>query len=95
MAIALDMKNGISHENSNIIEFPVIDVASAIGWDSGIVKSHLKSLEWKTEGKNPTFFFYFKEFITFLEHNHDYDCYMNIFCSWRKVKTFGYICTIR
>ncbi|XP_011866489.1 PREDICTED: ATP-dependent DNA helicase Q4 [Vollenhovia emeryi] len=48
MAIALDMKNGISHENSNIIEFPIIDVASAIGWDSGVVKSHLKSLEWKT-----------------------------------------------
>ncbi|XP_024874723.1 ATP-dependent DNA helicase Q4 [Temnothorax curvispinosus] len=48
MAIALDTKNGISHEKSNIIEFPVIDVASAIGWDSGVVKSHLKSLEWKT-----------------------------------------------
>lgn len=49
MAIALDKKNGISHENSNIIEFPVIDVASAIGWDSGVVKSHLKTLEWKTK----------------------------------------------
>ncbi|KAL0112993.1 hypothetical protein PUN28_012317 [Cardiocondyla obscurior] len=48
MAIALDVKNGISHENSNLIEFPVIDVASAIGWDSGVVKSHLKSLEWQT-----------------------------------------------
>ncbi|XP_018357451.1 PREDICTED: ATP-dependent DNA helicase Q4 isoform X2 [Trachymyrmex cornetzi] len=46
MAIALDMKNGISHKN--IIEFSVIDVASAIGWDSGVVKSHLKTLEWKT-----------------------------------------------
>ncbi|XP_018315009.1 ATP-dependent DNA helicase Q4 isoform X2 [Mycetomoellerius zeteki] len=46
MAIALHMKNGISHKN--IIEFSVIDVASAIGWDSGIVKSHLKTLEWKT-----------------------------------------------
>nr|XP_012232779.1 PREDICTED: ATP-dependent DNA helicase Q4 [Linepithema humile] len=48
MAIALDMRKGISHENSNIIEFPVIEVASAIGWDSGIVKSHLKNLEWTT-----------------------------------------------
>lgn len=56
MAIALDMKNGISHENSNIIEFPVIDVASAIGWDSGVVKSHLKSLEWETAGKFPSLF---------------------------------------
>ncbi|XP_032665007.1 ATP-dependent DNA helicase Q4 [Odontomachus brunneus] len=48
MAIALDMQKGITHEDSNIIEFPVIDVASAIGWDSGVVKSHLKNLEWTT-----------------------------------------------
>ncbi|XP_043784416.1 ATP-dependent DNA helicase Q4 [Apis laboriosa] len=48
MAIALDLKNGISHEKDNVIEFPVVDVASAIGWDSGVVKSHLKNLEWKT-----------------------------------------------
>ncbi|RLU16956.1 hypothetical protein DMN91_011025 [Ooceraea biroi] len=50
MAIALDMQKGISHEKSNIIEFPIIDVASAIGWDSGVVKSHLKNLEWTTGG---------------------------------------------
>lgn len=48
MAIALDLKNGISHEKDNVIEFPVVDVASSIGWDSGVVKSHLKNLEWKT-----------------------------------------------
>lgn len=47
MAIALDLQKGISHEDSNVIEFPVVDVASAIGWDSGVVKSHLKNLEWK------------------------------------------------
>ncbi|KMQ90084.1 atp-dependent dna helicase q4 [Lasius niger] len=54
MAIALDMQRGISHEDSNIIEFSVIDVASAIGWDSGIVKSHLKNLEYTTgtDGKS-------------------------------------------
>lgn len=52
MAIALDMQKGISHEDSNIIEFSVIDIASAIGWDSGIVKSHLKTLEWTTGGKD-------------------------------------------
>jgi len=52
MAIALDMQKGISHENNNIIEFPIIDVASAIGWDSGVVKSHLKNLEWTTGGEN-------------------------------------------
>ncbi|OAD60032.1 ATP-dependent DNA helicase Q4 [Eufriesea mexicana] len=48
MAIAMDLQNGISHENDSVIEFPVVDVASAIGWDSGVVKNHLKSLEWKT-----------------------------------------------
>ncbi|XP_050590348.1 ATP-dependent DNA helicase Q4 isoform X3 [Bombus affinis] len=47
MAIALDLQNGISHEKDNVIEFPVVDVASAIGWDSGVVKGHLKNLEWK------------------------------------------------
>ncbi|XP_012266249.2 uncharacterized protein LOC105691972 [Athalia rosae] len=47
MAIALDLKRGVSHENSSIIEFPVVDVAAAIGWDSGVVKGHLKDLEWK------------------------------------------------
>nr|XP_034170943.1 ATP-dependent DNA helicase Q4 isoform X1 [Osmia lignaria] len=48
MAIALDLQKGVSHDNSSVIEFPVVDVASAIGWDSGVVKSHLKNLEWKT-----------------------------------------------
>ncbi|XP_076623140.1 recQ4 helicase isoform X2 [Colletes latitarsis] len=48
MAIAMDLQKGISHEDSNVIEFPVVDIASAIGWDSGVAKSHLKSLEWKT-----------------------------------------------
>ncbi|KDR08798.1 ATP-dependent DNA helicase Q4 isoform X2 [Zootermopsis nevadensis] len=46
MAIALDQKRGISHDGSSKIEFPVVDIASLIGWDSGIVKKHLKSLEW-------------------------------------------------
>ncbi|XP_076225557.1 recQ4 helicase [Nomia melanderi] len=53
MAIALDLQKGISHEDSNVIEFPVVDVASAIGWDSGVVKSHLKNLEWKTVNGMP------------------------------------------
>ncbi|KAJ4432193.1 hypothetical protein ANN_20809 [Periplaneta americana] len=49
MAIALDQKRGISHDCSNKIEFPVVDIAAAIGWDSGIVKRHLKNLEWNKE----------------------------------------------
>lgn len=48
MAIALDLKKGISHNESTFIEFPVIDVAAAIGWDSGVVKYQLKNLEWTT-----------------------------------------------
>lgn len=46
MAIALDLKKGISHNDSTSIEFNVIEVASAIGWDSGVVKYQLKNLEW-------------------------------------------------
>ncbi|XP_055628082.1 ATP-dependent DNA helicase Q4 isoform X2 [Toxorhynchites rutilus septentrionalis] len=49
MAIALDLKKNISHDNSTFIEFPVIDVAAAIGWDSGVVKFQLKNMEWTTE----------------------------------------------
>ncbi|XP_051163305.1 ATP-dependent DNA helicase Q4 [Leptopilina boulardi] len=53
MAIAKDMKKGKNHEKSGFIEFPVIDVAATIGWDSGVVKNHLKNLEWTTiEGKS-------------------------------------------
>ena len=52
MAIAQDMKKGKNHENSAFIEFPVIDVAAAIGWDSGVVKNHLKKLEWTTGNLN-------------------------------------------
>jgi ATP-dependent DNA helicase Q4 len=50
MAIALDQKHGISHEGSSKIEFPVVQIASAIGWDSGTAKQHLKNLEW-SKGK--------------------------------------------
>lgn len=46
MAIALDLNKGKSHETSTFIEFPVIDVASAMGWNSGVVKYQLKNLEW-------------------------------------------------
>ncbi|XP_008560443.1 ATP-dependent DNA helicase Q4 [Microplitis demolitor] len=53
MAIALDRKKGITHDNDTTIEFPVVDVAAAIGWDSGVVKSHLKNLEWTTVNGKP------------------------------------------
>lgn len=46
MAIALDLKKNVKHDTSTSIEFPVIDIASSIGWDSGVVKYQLKKLEW-------------------------------------------------
>ncbi|XP_073843729.1 recQ4 helicase [Musca autumnalis] len=46
MAIALEIKNGSFKEDSNIIEFSVVDIAAAIGWNSGVVKYQLKNLEW-------------------------------------------------
>lgn len=49
MAIAMDLKKATkeNHELASI-EFNVIEVAAAIGWDSGIVKHRLKQLEWTT-----------------------------------------------
>lgn len=46
MAIALELKNGKNKEDLSSIEFSVVDVASLIGWDSGVVKYQLKLLEW-------------------------------------------------
>lgn len=48
MAIAMELKNGKKPEDLGSLEFCVIDVASAIGWDSGVVKYQLKQLEWTT-----------------------------------------------
>lgn len=46
MAIALDIKEGNSQANATMFEFNVVDIASAIGWNSGVVKHQLKNLEW-------------------------------------------------
>jgi ATP-dependent DNA helicase Q4 len=52
MAIALELKKRNDNDLSSI-EFCVVDVASAIGWDSGVVKYQLKQLEWtNTNGSN-------------------------------------------
>lgn len=37
----------------NILEFPIVDLASAIGWDSGICKHKLKNLEWTSVNNQP------------------------------------------
>lgn len=47
MAIALQIKKKTFEEDSNIIEFSVIDIAACIGWNSGVVKYQLKNLEWQ------------------------------------------------
>ncbi|KAK3923369.1 ATP-dependent DNA helicase Q4 [Frankliniella fusca] len=46
MAIAMDIMSGKSQNTSHQIEFPVVEIASAIGWDSGIAKRELMNLEW-------------------------------------------------
>lgn len=46
MAVALELKKGKGQEDLSCIEFSVVDVASLIGWDSGVVKYQLKQLEW-------------------------------------------------
>ncbi|XP_049857705.1 ATP-dependent DNA helicase Q4 [Schistocerca gregaria] len=46
MAAALDQRRGISHANNNRLEFSVVEIAAALDWDSGMVKNHLKQLEW-------------------------------------------------
>ncbi|KAG8233228.1 hypothetical protein J437_LFUL012433 [Ladona fulva] len=47
MAIASDLEQGVVYQKCSSIEFPVVKVASSMGWDSGVVKRHLKNLEWK------------------------------------------------
>ncbi|KAL1518211.1 hypothetical protein ABEB36_001870 [Hypothenemus hampei] len=42
MALALHPSSSDQHQ----LEFPVVDVASVMGWDSGICKHKLKNLEW-------------------------------------------------
>lgn len=46
MALALQKKRGKELDKSGILEFCVIEVAAAIGWESGVVKYQLKNLEW-------------------------------------------------
>lgn len=50
-AIALLTKKGIFDETSNVIEFSVVDISAAIGWNSGVVKYQMKNLEWSTNEK--------------------------------------------
>lgn len=46
MAYVIESKRNTSIIQNNVLEFNVIEVAAAIGWDSGMVKYRLKNLEW-------------------------------------------------
>lgn len=48
LAMALALHKTQQGDDPNTLEFPVIDIASAMGWESGICKHKLKNLEWTT-----------------------------------------------
>lgn len=50
MAYLLESKKDPEVVKKSVLEFNVIEVAAAIGWESGMTKYHLKNLEWITEG---------------------------------------------
>lgn len=52
LAMALRLKKGNNKNNFSNIEFPVVEVAAELGWESGITKYHLKNLEWKRENES-------------------------------------------
>ena len=49
-AVAMARNKGESFEGTAQIEFPVVTVSAAMGWDSGTVKRELKGLQWNNEG---------------------------------------------
>lgn len=53
LAMALALHKNKEGSLPNVLEFPVIDVAAAMGWESGICKHKLKSLEWITVNNQP------------------------------------------
>ncbi|XP_053606237.1 ATP-dependent DNA helicase Q4 [Plodia interpunctella] len=50
MAYLLESKKDPEIMKKSYVEFNVIEVAAAIGWESGMTKYHLKNLEWVVEG---------------------------------------------
>ncbi|CAH1119560.1 unnamed protein product [Phaedon cochleariae] len=53
LAMALALHKTKEGEDQNVLEFPVVDVAAAMGWESGICKHKLKNLEWTTVNNQP------------------------------------------
>lgn len=48
MAYLMESKRNPDVTKQSVLEFNVIEVAAAIGWESGMTKYHLKNLEWTT-----------------------------------------------
>lgn len=48
MALLLENKRDPGIMTSSVLEFNVIEIAAAIGWESGVTKYQLKNLEWNT-----------------------------------------------
>jgi ATP-dependent DNA helicase Q4 len=48
LAMALALQKNQNENDQNVLEFAIVDIAAAIGWDSGICKHKLKNLEWTT-----------------------------------------------
>jgi ATP-dependent DNA helicase Q4 len=49
-AVAMAKKKGEIVENTAQIEFPVVSISAAMGWNSGTVKRELKNLQWANDG---------------------------------------------
>lgn len=56
LAMALQMKankqlikNDANNKSNDLLEFPVVEIAAELGWESGLTKYNLKNLEWTLE----------------------------------------------
>lgn len=48
VAIARQRKEGKNFSDCNRVDFNVIDLCDSMGWDSGVVKQELLSLQWES-----------------------------------------------
>ncbi|XP_039286515.1 ATP-dependent DNA helicase Q4 [Nilaparvata lugens] len=46
VAVSKQLSKGIKKEKLGSLSFPIIELAAELGWDSGMLKYHLKQLEW-------------------------------------------------
>ncbi|XP_041987542.1 ATP-dependent DNA helicase Q4 [Aricia agestis] len=53
MAYLIEGKRNPDVMKNSLLEFNIIEVAAAVGWDSGMAKYHLKNLEWTSTGGVP------------------------------------------